>query len=174
MVNYRRAWVPGGTFFFTVALRDRDADTLVRHIDNLRQAFRKTKICNPWRTDAMVILPEHLHVLWTMPEGDTDYSGRWRSIKSNFVRGLRKNDVNVGKNAKGEADVWQRRFWEHCIRDEDDFTHHVDYIHINPVKHGHAGRAIDWRWSSIHRFVKEGVLAADWAADTVEGRGFGE
>ena len=133
MVNYRRAWVPGGTFFFTVALRDRNRDTLVRHIDDLRSAFRETREKNPWRTDAIVVLPEHLHVLWTMPEGDTDYPGRWRAIKSNFVRRLRQKDVIVKTNAKGEADVWQRRFWEHCVRDEDDFARHVDYIHINPV-----------------------------------------
>ena len=174
MVNYRRAWVPGGTFFFTVALRDRSADTLVRHIDELRQAFRETRTRNPWRTDAVVILPEHLHVLWTMPEDDSDYSGRWRSIKSRFVRGLRRKGVTVRSNAKGETDVWQRRFWEHCIRDENDFERHVDYIHINPVKHGHVERAVDWRWSSIHRFVRQGLLAADWAVDSSDGHSFGE
>jgi putative transposase len=174
MVNYRRALVPGGTFFFTVALQDRSQDTFVRYIDDLQQAFRETKAKHPWQTNAIVVLPEHLHALWTLPEGDTDYSGRWRAIKSKFVRRLRRASALVRTNSKGDADVWQRRFWEHAIRDDADFARHVDYIHINPVKHGHVARATDWRWSSIHRFVERGVVAPDWAADTLDGSGFGE
>ena len=152
-MNYRRAWDPGGTFFFTLALRDRNRDTLVRNIDDLRHAFRGTREKNPWRTDAIGVLPEHLRVLWTMPESDVDYPGYGRAIKSNSVRRLRKKDAMVRANARGEADVWQRRFWEDCIRNEDDFVRPVASIHINPVKHGHVDHAADRRWPSIHRFV---------------------
>lgn len=174
MVNYRRIWMPGGTFFFTLALRDRSADTLVRHIDDLRQAFGEVKSKRPWDTDAMVVLPDHLHALWTLPEGDCDYPGRWRSIKSAFVRRLRRAGVAVRINARGEADVWQPRFWEHSIRNEDDYARHVDYIHLNPVKHGHVSRAVDWRFSSIHRYVRQGILPPDWAAEPGGEAGFGE
>jgi len=168
MVNYRRAWMPGGTFFFTVALRDPSQDTLTRHIADLQWAFREVNAKRPCYVDALVVLPEHLHVLWTLPERDTDYSGRWRAIKSNFVRRLRRAGVVVQTTCKGEADIWQRRFWEHRIRDEDDFARHVDHIHINPVKHGHVGRAKDWRWSSIHRFISQGIVAADWAVQPID------
>lgn len=174
MVNYRRAAMPGGTFFFTVALHDRRADTLVRHVDDLRQAFQAVHSVRPWHTDAIVVLPDHLHALWTLPEGDADYSGRWRAIKSVFVRRLRKTGVAVETNARGEASIWQRRFWEHAIRDEDDFARHVDYIHINPVKHGYVARTADWRHSSFHRYVRQGLLPPDWAAEPDYDIDFGE
>ena len=174
MVNYRRARMPGGTFFFTVTLRERSADTLIRHIDHLRLAFGHTGMQRPWRTDAIVILPDHLHAIWTLPEGDTAFSGRWRAIKSIFVRRLRQAGVEMHTNAKGEANLWQRRFWEHRIRDEGDFARHVDYIHFNPVKHGHVGLVVDWRWSSFHRYVERGILPPDWAGQADDRGRFGE
>jgi putative transposase len=117
----------------------------------------------PFAIDAMVILPDHLHAVWTLPPDDADYSGRWRSIKAAFVRSLHTHGVSLTANAKGEYDVWQRRFWEHQIRDERDMARHVDYVHVNPVKHGLAERVLDWPWSTFHRYVRAGTLPADWA-----------
>jgi len=164
MVHYRRSRVPGGTFFFTVALRDRKAETLVNHVDAMRHAIRDVRARRPFVIDAMVILPDHLHAVWTLPSGDADYSGRWRAIKSGFVRALRARGSPLTTNAKGECDVWQRRFWEHQIRDEQDLARHVDYVHINPVKHGLVQRVADWPWSTFHRHVRTGNLPADWAS----------
>ena len=121
MVNYRRAQQPGGTFFFTLTLSDRSSALLTEHVDALRSAFRDEQLKKPFKIDAIVILPEHLHCIWTLPDGDTDFSGRWRSIKSSYARRLRKLGVQIRINEKGEADIWQRRFWEHQIRDEKDF-----------------------------------------------------
>ena len=167
MVLYRRNYVPGGTFFFTVTLRDRRADTLVREIDGLRAAFVRTMTARPFTLDAVVVLPEHLHAVMTLPDGDTDYSGRWRAIKSEFVRGLRKRGYAIAQNARGEAMLWQTRFWEHTLRDEDDLRRHVDYIHFNPVKHGLVKRPTDWPHSSIHRYIADGRLLADWGTDEI-------
>jgi len=163
MVLYRRNFVPGGTFFFTVTLRDRRAHTLVEHVDLFRAAYADTKAKRPFRTDALVVLPEHLHVLWTLPEGDADFPGRWRAIKSGFVRALAASGVAVARNARGEAGVWQSRFWEHTVRDEADFAAHCDYLHYNPVKHGHAAQPADWPYSTVHRFIEKGVYPPDWA-----------
>ncbi len=162
MVLYRRNVAPGGTFFFTVTLRDRRAGMLVDHIDLLRAAYAGVKRQRPFRTDAVVVLPDHLHAIWTLPEGDGDYSGRWRAIKAGFVRALARHGVSLERNAKGEALVWQRRFWEHTLRDDADFAAHCDYIHYNPVKHGHVARPADWPLSTVHRFIERGVYPADW------------
>ncbi|WP_074547802.1 transposase [Dyella sp. AtDHG13] len=158
MVNYRRTLVMGGTYFFTVVLRNRRADTLVSHVDMLRDALRQTRLRRPFHIDAFVVLPEHLHAIWTLPADDADYSGRWRMCKSLFVRHLPRRGW-----AADARRIWQPRFWEHLIRDEADFAKHVDYIHYNPVKHGHVGRVADWPWSSFHRFVRDGRLPMDWA-----------
>jgi putative transposase len=174
MVRYRRLRTAGGSYFFTVALRNRRADTLVTHIQELRHAIEQTRALRPFDIDAMVVLPDHLHAVWTLPQTDSDYSGRWRSIKSGFVRALRADGMTLVANAKGEHSVWQRRFWEHQIRDEEDMQRHVDYVHINPVKHGLVQRAVDWPWSSFHRFVRDGLLAADWACAPDGIGGFGE
>jgi putative transposase len=155
-------------------LRDRRADTLVRYVDSLRNAMRHERARRPFTVDAMVVLRDHVHAVWTLPSGDSDYSGRWRSIKSGFVRRLQTQGLALTANAKGEHAVWQRRFWEHQIRDELDLARHVDYIHINPVKHGWAERVADWRWSTFHRYVRLGMLPIDWAAEpSMEGT-FGE
>ena len=174
MVNYRRARTEGGTYFFTVTLRDRRSDALTANIDSLRKVLRMTMERRPLRMDAMVILPDHLHAVWTLPPDDADYSGRWRSIKSGFVRALRREGVPLSFNHKGECDLWQRRFWEHRVRDEEDLRRHVDYVHINPLKHGLVRRVSEWPWSTFHRYVREGKLSADWAGEASVVGEFGE
>ena len=176
MVNYRRSQLAGGTFFFTVNLRDRSADTLVAHVGLLRQSFRHVKEQQPFDIEAVVVLPEHLHLIMTLPEGDNNYPGRWRAIKSHFGRSLKKAGVVLKQNKKDELDLWQRRYWEHQIRDDRDRQNHVDYIHYNPVKHGHVQRVVDWPHSSFHRYVREGLLGADWggSAAMAVSHGFGE
>jgi putative transposase len=168
MVHYRRNIQPGGTFFFTVVIVDRSSCVLVDHIDALREAFRITLDERPFTIDAIVILPEHLHAVMTLPADDADFSGRWRRIKGLFTRQAMASGVPVERNARGEYALWQSRFWEHTIRDDGDLTRHVDYIHYNPVKHGHVSRVSDWRHSSFHRYVRNGLLPPDWAGDANE------
>lgn len=137
---------------------------MTERIDSLRDAFQEVKKAHPFDIDAIVVLPDHLHSLWTLPEGDDDFSLRWRQIKSAFSRAIEKDErISNSRLRKQERGIWQRRFWEHAIRDEEDFNRHIDYIHINPVKHGYVQRAIDWQFSSIHRYVKLGILPTDWA-----------
>jgi putative transposase len=177
MVLYRRNHVPGATYFFTVALRDRTTRLLTGHVSELRRAYAEVWSRRPFETVALAVLPDHLHAIWRLPEGDADYSGRWRAIKAAFVINLRRSGVAVAENARREAGVWQRRFWEHTIRDEADLRAHVDYVHWNPLKHGHVARVVDWPYSSLHRYVREGVLASDWggtSASTRQDRSFGE
>jgi putative transposase len=162
MVHYRRNFVAGGTYFFTVTVADRRSSVLTDHIVSLRRAFRVTRSERPFDIDAVVILPDHLHAVMTLPEGDVDYSGRWRRIKSLFTRDAVKAGLDVARNARGEYDLWQRRFWEHTIRDETDLTRHVDYIHYNPLKHGLVSQVSAWPHSSFHRYVRLGWLPEDW------------
>jgi putative transposase len=169
MVNYRRNRIAGGTFFFTVTLQNRNASHLTVHIDQLRGAIREAHHARPFHIDAMVVMPDHLHAIWTLPEDDSDYSTRWSTIKSRFTRSLVRAGVQIGRNAKGEYDLWQRRYWEHTIRDDLDMQRHVDYIHYNPVKHGLVARVADWPHSSFHRFVREGLLPSDWAGGDDDG-----
>lgn len=173
MVNYRRNLIKGGTFFFTVTLKDRQSDILFRQIDLLKTAFQTVQKEKPYFTKAIVILPEHLHAIWQLPENDLDYEGRWRKIKSLFTRKLAKAGIISGKNKRGEYNLWQPRYWEHTIRDEIDFENHVNYIHYNPVKHGLVKQVCDWQYSSFHRYVKEGTLTKDWGGKIISGN-FGE
>jgi len=173
MVNYRRARLPGATYFFTVTLRDRRSRMLTDHVDTLREGVQCAKRRWPFRIDAIVVLPDHLHTIWTLPEGDADFSKRWRAIKAGFTRRLVERGIVLAQDRRGEYELWQRRFWEHLVRDEQDFSRHVDYIHYNPVKHGWVVRPLNWRWSSIHRYVRLGLLPPDWAAVLEEGA-FGE
>ncbi|HNP50793.1 MAG TPA: transposase [Nitrosomonas nitrosa] len=140
-------------------LLERRLDLLVRHIDKLREAVRATKRDRPFHIDAWVVLPDHMHTIWTLPPDDDDFSNRWKSIKIRFVQKLprteRRSKVRV---AKGERGIWQRRYWEHRVRDERDYANHVAYIHYNPVKHGYVSRVIDWPYSSFHRHVRSGRL----------------
>jgi putative transposase len=163
MPRYIRAHIPGGTFFFTVALLERRRRLLTEHIDALRAAFASVKARRPFTIDAAVILPDHLHCIWTLPENDTDFSIRWHAIKSTFSRSLPKEEaLSARRVVKGERGIWQRRFWEHTIRDDEDFARHMDYIHYNPVKHGHARHVFDWPYSTFHRHVRHGVYTPDW------------
>lgn len=165
MPRYIRAFVPGGTFFFTVALLERRRRLLTSHIEALREAFASVRAERPFVIDAMVVLPDHLHCIWTLPPDDADFSSRWHAIKARFSRSSPKGErLSPRRTAKGERGIWQRRFWEHAIRDETDFERHADYIHYNPVKHGHARRAADWPYSSFARYVQRGVYSLDWGA----------
>jgi len=176
MSTYRRNFLPGATYFFTVTLADRSSTLLTTHIPLLRAAFRYTHARHPFNIDAIVVLPEHLHTIWTLPGNDTDYSTRWRLIKGHFSRHLPADEaITPSRSGKAERGIWQRRYWEHTIRDEGDYERHVDYIHFNPVKHGLVAAAGDWEYSSFHRYVKQGLLPADWGGrvDGLKGR-FGE
>jgi putative transposase len=165
MPQYTRSHVPGGTFFFTVALLERRHNLLIDRIADLREVFRVVRSQRPFEIDAIVILPDHLHCLWTLPTDDPDYSTRWRLIKTRFGACVPPGErLSARRRSKGERGIWQRRFWEHTIRDEADYAAHVDYIHYNPVKHGYVTRAADWPHSSIHRFMEDGRIPADWAA----------
>jgi putative transposase len=176
MTDYRRNFIAGGSFFFTVNLAERRLRLLTEHIDELRKAFRETRRDHPFTIDAMVILPNHLHTIWTMPEGDANFATRWGLIKSAFSHSLPTGErISDSRVAKGERGIWQRRYWEHTIRDESDFARHIDYVHINPVKHGYVTRVSDWPYSSFHRMVKLGVYPEDWAGDvSSHGGTFGE
>jgi putative transposase len=179
MRRYIRANAPGATYFFTLTLQDRGACFLVSHIADLREVVTQVKQRHPFRIDAMVVLPDHLHALWTLPPDDNDFSTRWTLIKQGFTRRL--NDAQVlGVHASrtrgkhGERSLWQRRFWEHQIRDGRDFANHVDYIHFNPVKHGLALKAADWPHSSFHRAVRLGLVRQDWGMAAAPAGRFGE
>jgi len=167
MPNYRRAYVPGGTWFFTVNLLERHGnDLLVREIELLRATVRGVRDKYPFRIDAWVVLPEHLHCIMTLPPGDSDFSLRWRLIKSGFSRDLPKTEHrSMVRRAAGERGIWQRHYWEHLIRDEADYRRHVDYVHVNPLKHGHVKCVQDWPYSTFHRHVAAGVYPADWCGD---------
>jgi putative transposase len=175
MVRYRRNFVPGGTYFFTLTLLDRGSSLLVDHIDTLREAFDQCRSERPFSVDAIVILPEHLHAILTLPADDHDFPGRWRRIKGAFSASLLSKGISLPRHANGQLALWQRRFWEHTIRDDTDFERHVDYVHFNPVKHGLVSRVHDWPHSSFHRYVRDGVLPKDWGGDSREAIGnFGE
>lgn len=176
MVHYRRNRIPGGTFFFTVCLRNRNASTLVERIEDLRTAFRDTRLTRPFCIDAIVVLPDHLHAIWTLPEGDSDYAGRWRAIKARFTKKLARSFNQRSPGYDRNHRVWQRRFWEHTIRDQADFARHVDYIHFNPVKHGLTDRVQDWPYSSFRSFVACGKYKLDWGVRNHldDGRAYGE
>ncbi|MEJ7746511.1 MAG: transposase [Luteimonas sp.] len=163
MPNYRRVWVPGGTYFFTVNLLERNRRLLVDHVDQLRAAFHVARTARPFEVMAAVVLPDHLHCVWWLPAGDADNATRWRHIKATFSRSLPATERRSPRRlVKAERGIWQRRYWEHLIRDERDLAAHIDYIHFNPVKHGHVARVVDWPYSTFHREVRYGVLPADW------------
>ena len=149
MPRYRRRYGEGGTFAFTVCLADRRQTTLTDHIGPLRGAFARVLDKRPVRTEAICILPDHLHAVWTLPDHDTDYATRWRLIKRAF-------SATIG------ASVWQKRYWEHTIRSDNDLTNHVNYVHFNPVKHGLVTDMDDWPDSSWHRWKR--VAGRNWQA----------
>lgn len=164
MSNYLRNRVPGGTYFFTVNLLDRQSGLLVKHIDSLRAAVRQTKRLHPFHIDAWVVLPDHLHCVWTLPENDADYSRRWQAIKKAFSKSIPPTEPRTKVQTKrNERGIWQRRFWEHTITDDRDYAAHIDYIHFNPVKHGWAQTVKDWPYSTFHQWVEKGIYPLDWA-----------
>ena len=162
-MRYIRSDIKGATYFFTVNLADRNKSTLVDRIENLRLVMKNVKRAHPFTIDAIVILPEHLHTIWTLPEGDNNYSVRWSLIKAGFSREISKTEVCTNSRiSKGERGIWQRRYWEHLIRDDADYQTHVNYIHYNPVKHGYVSSPSDWPYSSIHRFMVDGMCESNW------------
>jgi putative transposase len=165
MPNYIRVYIPGSSYFFTVALLERRRRLLTDNIDELREAFCTVRTQRPFRIDAIVILPDHLHCLWTLQPNDADFSTRWRLIKSAFARAIAPWErLSTRREMKRERGIWQRRFWEYALRDQNDFDAHLDYIHYNPVKHGSVRRAADWPHSSFHRFVQLEQYSWEWAA----------
>ena len=181
MATFRRSITPGATYFFTVNTHGRQrvlTEEPCYHA--LQNAIRDVKAKYPFITNAFVVLPDHLHCMWTLPPGDADYSRRWNLIKRLVSQaasaGLQKH-LSASRRTRGELGLWQRRFWEHQIRDDLDFERHANYIHWNPVKHGYAARVADWPYSSFGHFVARGVYPLDWAGvtkvDEHQG-GFGE
>ncbi len=175
MPNYRRAFIPGGCWFFTHNLLERGQSLLVDHADALRSAFEATRKEYPFDITAIVVLPDHLHAVWTLPPDDADFSTRWRLIKTRFAESLPKQErLSAVRKARNERGIWQRRFWEHLIRDDGDYARHVEYCYINPVKHGLVRRVQDWPHSSFHRDVRRGIFPLDWAGEVAPTGKFGE
>lgn len=168
MPYYRRSNVPGGTYFFTVVTARRQpilTDADIRSA--LREGIALVRQTLPFRIDGWVLLPDHLHAIWTLPEGDADFSTRRRLLKRHVTRSCgpayRQPDyLNERRMIMGCGTLWQPRFWEHLIRDERDLRQHLDYLHGNPLKHGLVGQVKDWPWSSFHRYVRQGIYPADW------------
>jgi len=174
MPNYLRPNISGARVFFTVALARRGDDLLVRQVDLLRAAVIQVRRKMTFAIAAWVVLPDHLHAIWQLPEGDADYSTRWKGIKREFTVSLGRSEPrSLSKISKGEAGIWQRRFWDHHIRDEADFYAHLHYCWGNPVKHGLVERAVDWPYSSIHRDIRHGLVDPEWSGVAPEGK-FGE
>ncbi|MEW4561327.1 transposase [Bremerella sp. JC770] len=168
MPNWRRAFLPGGMFFFTVVTYQRHPlfqSSLARQL--LGDAIRKTRQIQPFTIEAIVLLPDHLHTIWALPRGDADFSGRWSWIKREFTTqwlaaGGAEKDTTSAQSSDRRRGVWQRKYWEHSISDEDEMIALLDYIHFNPVKHGHARCPADWEWSSFHKWVRRGQYEPDW------------
>ena len=175
MTNYRRSHVAGASYFFTVNCSMRhDNQLLVEQVDLLRTVFHKVKTEHPFHVDAIVILPDHLHCIWTLPPGDANYKTRWALIKAGFSRQLPvEENRSLSRVKRGERGIWQRRYWEHLIRDEQDYRRHVDYIHWNPVKHGAVKQVIDWPYSSFHKHVHQSIYPVDWVGKADDGE-FGD
>ena len=168
-MQYRRAKTPGATYFFTLVTYQRQH--IFNHpeaVEVLRQAFRTVKQNHPFTIEAIVVLPDHLHCIWTLPPEDAAFSKRWRLIKSEFTRHCPsrfRRQRSAARQHKAEQAVWQRRFWEHQLCDEADFVRHVEYIHYNPVRHGLVSAPKDWVASSFHCFVRKGIYPIGWGAE---------
>lgn len=177
MTAYRRPRVTGATWFFTANLAQRDGNRLlVDQVALLRDTVARVRSRHPFRIDAMVVLPDHLHAIWTLPSGDTRIGMRWGLIKAGFARRLPRGEHrSTSRSLRGERGIWQRRYWDHLIRDADDLAAHCDYVHYNPVKHGLVTTAKEWPYSSFHRCVSDGIYAQDWGVVPDTGtRAFGE
>ena len=164
MSRYRRIWHPDGTYFFTHTLLCRVDDLLVRQVDALRAAVAQVRTAHPFAILAWVVLPDHFHCVIRLPENDDRFDVRWRLIKQHFSRQIPPTEwLSRTRQRRSERGIWQRRYWEHLIRDEHDLTAHMDYVHINPVKHGLASSALAWPYSTFHRLVRAGMYPHDWA-----------
>ncbi len=182
MPNYRRAKTPGGTYFFTLVTYRRQqilCDEPIRQA--LRQAIRNTRLHYPFSVDVWVLMPDHLHCLWTLPDGDDDFSTRWSLIKRRVSIACKEHYKQArwktpSKEKHRESTLWQRRFWEHCIRDQRDFNHHADYMHYNPGKHGLCNQPVEWSFSTVHRYINVGKYPENWTVGPAAfmGDSFGE
>jgi putative transposase len=174
MSRYRRIAPPGASHFFTLCLAQRGQSLLTDDVARLRQAYASAMQKYPVRTDAIVILPDHLHAVWTLPEGDADFPTRWRLIKSAFSKGHAVSEgASKSKCDRGEKGIWQRRYWHHLIRSEADLAAHIAYCWGNPVKHGLVDRAMDWPYSSLNRDIRLSKVSSDWSGAVPDGN-FGE
>ena len=175
MPDYRRAWHPGGTYFFTVNLLQRQGnDLLTRHIELLRAVVKSVRQRHPFTIHGWGVLPEHLHCIIELPPDDANYASRWRLIKMEFSKALPRTErLSAVRTRRGERGIWQRRYWEHLIRDERDYRAHMDYVHINPVKHGLVESVADWPYSTFHRMVAEGLYPVSWAGGNEGELGYG-
>ncbi len=162
MSNYIRPKITGTPIFFTLNLANRGTSLLVDEIETLRHAFTTTMNERPFTLNAIVILPDHLHTVMTLPESDSDYATRWRIIKARFSRKMAKGHVRQSHIARKERGVWQRRYWEHHIRNDEDYRKHVEYCWLNPVKHGLVEKPVEWPHSSIHRDIRLGRVSGEW------------
>lgn len=174
MSEYRRANIKGGTYFFTVNTHRRQKILLDDQVRKaLREGIEKTRITFPFQILAWVLLPDHLHCIWTLPKGDADFAKRWGTIKRHVSqrcshRFKGSEQLSESRLKRNESSFWQRRYWEHQIRDETDLARHVDYIHWNPLKHGLVDQVSDWPYSTFHRYVAEGVYPENWCGDVSE------
>jgi putative transposase len=172
MSNYRRARTAGGIYFFTLVTHHRTPLFSSKQARAcLHQAMAEVRARHPFEIEAICLLPEHLHTIWKLPAGDQDYSQRWNEVKGVCAKllhagGVELGDLSLSNYRTGEMHIWQRRFWEHLIRNETDYRNHMDYLHYNPVKHGLVGAVVDWPWSSFHRYVREGLYPVDWGGST--------
>ena len=179
-MRYRRAWIAGGSFFFTVVTAERrPLFASEKAVDVLRMAFHAVRSRRHFDVEAMVVLPDHLHCIWSLPKGDADFATRWRLIKTWFTKHYdpvlrtapnRNPSMNSGK---ARPPLWQHRYWEHVLRDEADRARHIDYIHFNPVKHGLVTSAREWPYSSIHRYIEAGLYPPDWGQSVMDLDGVG-
>ena len=176
MPDYRRAWHPGGIYFFTVNLLQRqDNDLLIRHIETLRSVVKSVRQRHLFQIHGWVVLPDHLHCVIELPSNDADYATRWRLIKMEFSKALPRTErISAVRTRRGERGIWQRRYWEHLIRDERDYRAHMDYVHFNPQKHGLVKHVAEWPYSTFHRLVDQGVYPADWAGGNEGELGYGD
>jgi putative transposase len=169
MSEYRRAYVPGGTFFFTVkTFKRRPILTEEPYRATLRLAIKDVRKRLPFQSIAWVLLPDHLHTVWKLPETDANFSLRWSLIKQHVTRQCAERTLDApisrSRQRRGEGGIWQRQFWEHLIRDDTDLRNHIDYIHYNPVKHGYVTQPGDWPFSTFHGYVRDGVYPKNWAS----------
>ncbi len=163
-MQYRRHYHQGASYFLTVNLINRSSDLLIKEIETLRNSFKTVKQKYSFYIDAIVILPDHIHMVCTLPDNDAGFSKRIKLIKYYFSYRIAKIErISKSRCKKGERGIWQRRFWEHCMRNETDYRMHIDYIHMNLVRHVYVKRVQDWQYSSFHRFVAEGLLPVEWS-----------